>query len=631
MGKWIIEKGLVKYVDENGTYSPYAKEIFSCIVGGENESDFILPKMTSNINDDLPDYSFSTISLNPQISLNITNNKIIYEIFTMRRNNKYNVILPDFGGVDYIIIDKRWYSLSEKYWAINNIFKKICVQDPNTISFGLYVKLVEELQSADIDFIVNDSVVDNLKNDMEISQQDIPNTLNATLYPYQETGYKWLEYITNDNCGCILGDEMGLGKTIQVITLFLERKNIKNTPELVIAPVSLLENWKREIEKFAPSINAIVNHGSGRIAYYKDLLAYDVVIISYSNAVSDLSMLQMIEWDLLVLDEAQNIKNPSARRTEFTKMIPHRASIAVTGTPFENHMTDLWSIIDFTIPGLLGSLNEFNQFYGDDIEGAKKIEPILSALMLRRRVADVAKDLPEKVVIDQAIQMDPIEAEKYEQLRQEAVRSSNMLGYLTKLRMICTHPAVYDPGSDMSYPLTKSIKYSRLIEIISEIIWNNEKVIVFTSFTTMINLIKEDMKDRFSVPVYSIYGATPVKERQGIVDEFNNKYGAAIIVLNPKAAGVGLNITGANHVIHYNLEWNPAIEDQATARAYRRGQKKTVFVYRLFYANTVEQVVDEKINMKRDISEAAVVGTDGNEYSKAELYDAFRRSPINGG
>lgn len=423
---------------------------------------------------------------------------------------------------------------------------------------------------------------------------------------------------------------MGLGKTLQIITLITQHIN-QGKQFLIVAPVTLLENWRREFQKFAPAVKVLVHHGSTRTGFYKNFLPYDVVIISYGTATSDLAILNMVKWHLVVLDEAQNIKNPEASRTRAVKNVNRDIGIAVTGTPFENHMTDLWSLVDFIAPGVLGKLSEFTRNYSDTYESALKIESVLSPLMVRRRVADVAKDLPERVNIPEVLLMDDQESLMYENERQNII---NVLGSkkatlttLQKLRMFCTHPYLLQENNLFTSPDKFSAKYRRMCEILSEIIKNQEKAILFTSYTGMFDILLSDIPARFNIPVYAINGNTPVEQRQPIVDMFSNIQGAALLVLNPRAAGTGLNITAANYVIHYNLEWNPALEDQASARAHRRGQIKTVFVYRLYYANTVEQIVNERIELKRNLSETAVIGVTGKQENRDDILNALLLSP----
>lgn len=335
----------------------------------------------------------------------------------------------------------------------------------------------------------------------------------------------------------------------------------------------------------------------------------------------------MIDWELLILDEAQNIKNPYSKRSKYVKEIESKNRLAITGTPFENHILDIWSLVDFVLPDYLGTENEFNKLYQDDINGAEKIEPMLSLVMIRRLVKDVAKDLPEKVIIPQPISMTDKEIDLYESIREELSGATNYsLPMLTKLRMFCTHPNLVcdDLCRD---PIINSLKYQRCCEVLEEIIANKEKVIIFTSYQKMFDIFMEDLADRFAIPIDYINGSTQVEKRQQIVDWFNSLDGSAVLILNPKAAGTGLNITAANHVIHYNLEWNPAVEDQASARAYRRGQKKTVFIHRFYYKDTVEEIVNQRIDRKREMATTAVIGSDGSSSDLQDIIDAVNASP----
>ena len=439
-----------------------------------------------------------------------------------------------------------------------------------------------------------------------------------------------MRFIVDSQCGCILGDEMGLGKTLQVIALITEQKQAGRGPALVVAPVSLLENWRREFEKFTVGISVFVHHGSNRTGLYTDLLGYDVVVISYNTASSDQALLRMIDWNLLVVDEAQNIKNPSAQRTKSIKRIPCHTAIAVTGTPFENHMTDLWSLMDFIAPGCFGRLSEFEAEFTDDVDGAAKLEPYLTPLMIRRRVAEVARDLPERIDVPQVLELSEDEVIAYERQREEILESYNgknaTLPMLQKLRMYCTHPSLIDEN-DYDDPTVCSGKYERLCELLEEINSLNEKTILFTSYNKMFDILQKDIRRRFGIPVMAINGSTPTEDRQSIIDRFSAVQGPALLVLNPRAAGAGLNITAASRVIHYNLEWNPSLEDQASARAYRRGQDKTVFVYRLFYKDTVEEIINERIEKKRSMFDAAVIGTDGSTENSEDIIRALMISP----
>lgn len=456
-----------------------------------------------------------------------------------------------------------------------------------------------------------------------------PKGIDATLYPYQHQGWQWLRVVLGEGVGGLLCDEMGLGKTLQVIAAITDAQGGAISPVLVVAPGSLLENWHREISRFSPGLRVLKHHGPLRTGTPAGLHDNDVVITSYGSVYRDNSLLQMVRWALVVLDEAQNIKNPDAARTRAVKGLPRDVGLAVTGTPVENSLTDFWSIMDFACPGYLGDLASFSTTYIDDPDGAARLEPLVSPLMLRRRVADVAKDLPARIDIPQALELSLQEAATYDGLRQQILadygRAASLVA-LTKLRMFCTHPVLVD-ASMMPDPAGFS-KMRRLLDILEEVFASGEKALVFTSYTEMADLIASEVINRSGVFARTLDGRLPIDERQPLLDSFHAVDGPGVLVLNPRAGGAGLNITAANHVIHYNPEWNPALEDQASARAYRRGQTRPVTVHRLFYAGTVEEVVDERLQRKRILAETAVVGVAGDEGDLEDVMAALERSPV---
>lgn len=449
------------------------------------------------------------------------------------------------------------------------------------------------------------------------------------LYRYQEAGLSWLHSIAEEGLGCILADEMGLGKTLQIISLLTILVRKWSKPALIIAPATLLENWRREFAKFSPEIKVLVHAGPLRTGFPSRLKQHQVIITSYDTAVRDQGMLSMFQWSFVILDEAQAIKNPETKRAAAAKSFKRKSGIAVSGTPFENRLRDIWSLMDFSCPDFLGTLGQFETEHPDSEESASRVERMISPLVLRRLVRDVAKDLPEKIIISQPVCMTDYELENYEKVRQEIVAEYGKSGVfvaLGKLRQFCSHPFILEnhPGDD---PATVSGKYERLLEILSEIRSSGQKAIIYTSFCRMIDILVSDLKARFAVPVSQIDGRTPVPDRQTVVDTFSSVGGTAFLVLNPRAAGTGLNITAANHVIHYTLEWNPAIEDQATARAFRKGQELPVTVHRLFYPDTVEEVVDDRIERKRRLAEIAIVGTEAAAAEAADIARALALSP----
>lgn len=627
---WKLEGGVFYHNHHGIWHALSASDVYTLVFGGDFPANSMLSNTNVSFKDLFPEIRFSKFSVAPELRLCMHQGTMCIETYFQKSHKEYPANLPVKGAVDYGFAGNTWCYYSGDFNQLAAILEASGISK-NEISFKEYISILnlkDQYPGASITDNIGAQIKDHFSSDL----LSTPCELKATLYPYQEVGFKWLRYIAGSECGCVLGDEMGLGKTLQVIALMVDRNAKKQAPSLVVAPLSLLENWRRELAKFAPGLSAVIHHGASRTGRYTDLLKYDVVITSYGATISDLSLFEMITWDLLVLDEAQNIKNPSATRTLSIKQIPHTASIAVTGTPFENHMTDLWSILDFSIPGCLGDLGEFKTKYPDDISGAEKIEPLLTALMLRRKVDEVAQDLPEKVIIPQPLAMEAFEAQQYENTRQEILNSFDSkaatLAALTKLRMYCTHPFLLSGVDSPKDPTKVSTKYARFCELVEEIVERNEKVIVFTSYTEMFTIIQNDIPFRFNIPVDFINGSTPAEQRQEKVDQFTALTGAAMLVLNPRAAGAGLNITAANHVIHYNLEWNPALEDQATARAFRRGQDKTVFVYRLFFTNTVEEIVNQKILDKRDMTEVAVVGSEGTEDTRNLIMQALGMSPL---
>jgi SNF2 family DNA or RNA helicase len=433
----------------------------------------------------------------------------------------------------------------------------------------------------------------------------------------------------SEGLGGLLADEMGLGKTLQVIAAIADPIKTLGTPILVIAPGSLLENWIREFRKFAPQLQTLKHHGFDRTGRPADLANFDVVVTSYDTVIRDNSLFMMITWAAIVCDEAQYIRNPESLRARSVKKLRRNAAIAVTGTPVENRLTDLWSIMDFILPDYLGTLEKFQKDYPDDYDGAARIEHVASPVMLRRRISEVAQDLPERIDIPQIVELCDAEVRTYDNIRAQILSeygASATLVALTKLRMFCAHPWIVD-GTQRGGELTEFEKYARLIDILEEIFAAREKVILFTAYTAMTDLIVADIPQRFTVFTGAIDGRLPIDDRQPLIDKFSAIQGPALLVLNPRAGGAGLNITAANHVIHYTLEWNPALEDQASARAHRRGQTRPVTVHRLFCAGTVEEVINDRLSRKRTIADAAVVGIRGEIGDYGDIIAALQKTP----
>lgn len=457
--------------------------------------------------------------------------------------------------------------------------------------------------------------------------------LQATLYPYQAKGIAWMSETANAQRGLILADEMGLGKTIQIIALLLLDPPDNDAPALVVCPTSLIANWVREIEKFAPSLTVLVHRGPYRTGVFSGLQTAHVVITTYDTMVNDISIFSAFEWSWVVCDEAQAIKNPASARRKAISTIPRARTVPMTGTPVENSLVDLWSLTDFAIPGLLGDLASFEVNYPDGLETASELAKIVEPVMLKRRVAEVADDLPERIDIKIPLEMEPELVDHYNMVREATLAKYSVAGALVatlQLQLVCAHPwlRMQDGSSDEgenaeivpaeTLPLVNS-KMETAVRLIREASSGGRKVLVFSLFNRLGELLKTAAPELSRAYWGAINGSTPQEERQGIIDEFSSREGPAILVLNPKAAGAGLNITAATVVVHMTPVWNPALEAQASARAHRRGQTMPVTIYHLFYENTVERIMLDRSEWKNEMgNEIAPVATrDKEDLSKA--------------
>lgn len=537
----------------------------------------------------------------------------------------------DRSAPDHCVLANRWYPLiAGAREAVSGVLASAGIAEPGPLSLRQYLEL-RKASPALPGFTDHASQVD-LKAEFAADREPADLiTFRGNLYPYQRDGWQWLTYVWSEGLGAILADEMGLGKTIQLIALLASPERDAAAPSLVVAPSTLLENWRREIDKFAPGLRTVIHQGSRRTGDFRTLLPFDVTITSYDTVVRDSSMFHMIDWRIVILDEAQAIKNPATARAQAVKELRRRCGIAVTGTPIENRLSDLWSLCDFALPGLLGDQESFERNYPDDRLGAAALEPLTSPIMLRRRVAEVAKDLPDRIDIPQVLALSEDEAAAYEEIRlatiEEFPRSAPLVA-LTRLRMFCAHPALLE---DLPISVDAGLRFTklqRLFEIVDEVFSAREKILVFTSYNRMADLIVAIVRGRYGNYAEVINGSTPIAGRQDVVDRFSQESGAALLALNPKAAGTGLNITAASHVVHYNLEWNPAVEDQASARAHRRGQERPVTVHRLYFGDSVEEIVNDRLSRKRELSEAAVVGVDGKEETISDIAKALQMSPM---
>lgn len=443
--------------------------------------------------------------------------------------------------------------------------------------------------------------------------------LSATLFPYQARGIRWMWETISHTGGLILADEMGLGKTLQIIALLLLEPPKKDSPALIVCPTSLIANWQREFVRFASGMTIMVHRGSNRTGVYRGLQIASVVITTYDTMVNDIAIFSSFEWSWIICDEAQAIKNPDSNRRKAVVTIPRRRTIPMTGTPVENSLLDLWSLTDVAIPGLLGSRREFETAYPDSVDSAQAVGRLCDPLVLKRRVADVAGDLPERIDIDVPLDMDDQLVDHYLQVREATIAKYPVAGALVatlQLQLVCAHPWLRivpetDPHGEHAeilpsdaYPLMTP-KMERAVALLREAFFNERKVIVFALFNRIGDLLAEALH---GVTAYwgAINGSTPQELRQQIIDDFSSHDGPGCLVLNPKAAGAGLNITAATVVIHFTPVWNPALEAQASARAHRRGQTQPVTVYRLFYKDSVEEVMIDRSIWKSELANESV-------------------------
>lgn len=619
-GKWHVRNGLLGFENSKGFVVPTAEALYSAV----HENNYTDEISRDDVMLLTTQYTFSKYPIELKVSLQTgTQGDLEANICAVPGRQK-TVTISSGSPADHVMIDNTWYPfLPGALDEIQQIFKSVGLPGPGPIGLGQYLSLIKKDES-----LIQNQVVSITSQFLQKKMTGTPSGIKAQLYPYQEKGWQWLRFMKREGVGGILADEMGLGKTLQMIALLASEPRDDVFQSLIVCPTTLLENWRRELLKFSPQISSLIHQGSQRTGFPNDLKKYDVIITSYDTVIRDVSLFKQIKWKLVICDEAQAIKNPATRRAIAVKQLPRTAGFAVTGTPIENSLTDLWSIMDFAVPDFLGSLNDFQNLYTSSDEGPARLEQVISPLILRRLVSEVARDLPAKIIIPQVLELSSSEADNYERIRDETLKefdSNASLVVLTRLRMFCTHPFLVDNGR--GDPAEASNKYSRMIELADEIFSNGAKMLVFTSYNRMNDMIVEDLARRFGIYTNSIDGRTVAEDRQKIVDEFSNVKGAAALVLNPIAAGAGLNITAANHVIHYNLEWNPAKEDQASARAYRRGQDRPVTIHRLFYANTVEEVIDDRLTRKRDLAGTAIVGVQGNEDDYDDILNALQKSP----
>lgn len=486
-----------------------------------------------------------------------------------------------------------------------------------------------------------DKALQSIINDMiKVEDIEIPDPLKNILRPYQERGYKWLYSNAVKQFGSCIADDMGLGKTIQVLSLVLKLKeeNRLKKSVLVVCPTTLIGNWYKECEKFTPSLNVLTYYGTNRKLKTKRI---DLIITSYGILRRDIQEFTDKTWDLLVIDEAQNIKNPDTDQTRAVKCIKANACIAMSGTPVENRLSELWSIFDFINCGYLGTIGKFQKYYATPIEKYRDKDQIeslklaTSPFILRRLKTDksIISDLPDKIISNEYCYLQKEQAALYENTVKSILnnidkasgiqRRGLIFKLITSLKQICNHPSHYTKTKEYSKML--SGKAETTISLLEKILEKNEKTIIFTQYKEMGNILVKMIKQELEEESLFFHGSVPRLKRDQMVELFQEDNDNRIMVVSLKAGGTGLNLTKATNVIHYDLWWNPAVENQATDRTYRIGQDKNVFIYRLITLGTFEEKIDEIIRSKQELADLTVSTGENwiSDFSNDDLREIF--------
>ena len=516
---------------------------------------------------------------------------------------------------------------------------------------GLALGVEQRMGGLSVDDIEIDGwlqdVLEKLSGSLGLDQISQPNNFVGSLRAYQERGLSWLNFLCQWGLGACLADDMGLGKTIQTLALLLrERSNGEKRPFLLVCPTSVVNNWKKEVERFTPDLKALIHHGPDRNrnkGFLKAAAEHALVVTSYGLLHRDIDFLEEVDWAGVILDEAQNIKNSGTRQAKAAKRLKAGYRIALTGTPVENNVGDLWSLMDFLNPGLLGNQSVFKQSFFRPIqiwrneEAANRLKKLTGPFILRRLKTDrsIITDLPDKIEQKEYCRLTREQASLYQAVlddmhesieKAEGIQRRGMvLASLSKLKQVCNHPAQYiGDGSSLN---GRSGKLLRLEEILEEIEGQKERTLIFTQFAQMGELLHKYLQEQFGREVLFLHGGVVKKKRDEMVERFQNEpEGPHVFILSLKAGGTGLTLTRANHVVHFDRWWNPAVENQATDRVFRIGQKKNVLVHKFIVTGTLEERIDEMIQSKTDLAEQ-IVGAGENwitELSNEDLLELTR-------
>jgi SNF2 family DNA or RNA helicase len=473
-----------------------------------------------------------------------------------------------------------------------------------------------------------EELIGTLTNNQEIQHLPTPGNFTGQLRPYQERGVAWLAFLERWGLGACLADDMGLGKSVQFIVflLHLQEQNALEKPTLLVCPTSVMGNWQKEVKKFAPTIKVLEYHGDKRPkgkAFTEAVNKHDIVITSYSLIHRDIKLLKAVAWQMVVLDEAQNVKNSDAKQSQAVRQLETSFRIALTGTPVENRLQELWSILDFLNPGYLGNKQFFQRRFAMPIEkygdaaSLNQLRSLVQPFILRRLKTDkdIIQDLPEKQEMTVFCGLTSEQATLYQQLVDQSLveiesaeglqRRGMILGLLVKLKQICNHPSQYLKLATLEKH--HSAKLQRLEEMLNEVLEVDNRALIFTQFAEWGKLLKPYLEKQLGREIFFLYGSTSKKQREEMIDRFqHDPQGPPIMILSLKAGGVGLNLTRANHVFHFDRWWNPAVENQATDRVFRIGQTRNVQVHKFVCTGTLEEKINDMIESKKQLAEQVV-------------------------
>ena len=560
-----------------------------------------------------------------RLQVKALNQSPIFEIYLVDSDGESRLIPHVFGVPEAcVIIENVWYPFDEETSSVlaqlNDILLKLPGEAINTAE---YFQLIAATSGSKV----------SLRSEVDFSELQQPSQslipkkfLALEPWPYQESGINWLIQLFNFGLGGILGDQMGLGKSVQLIGLLKYSLSFEENRALLVVPNLTRINWVKELAKFSPETEFYVHHGPNREHRFKQLSGKRLTLTTYELLIQDFHNFSRIEYSLVICDEAQLLKSPTSKRRQAVASLNSSRKFLATGTPFENHVSDLWSLVDLCFPGVLGPVDFFARLARDDTDAAKLVGEQISPIVLRRTSDQVGLEIPDSHETQITLELTDVMADLYEDLRsRRTIETANAgtLALFAHLRQFCANPNKY--GLELHH---QNPKLEVIENLLREIVLMGDKVVIFAHFQDSIDLLHQSISNSFVGRfVGKIDGRNTAEDRQEVIDRFQMGDRFGVLITNPRATGMGLNIQSANHVIHFSPDWNPSKEDQATFRVRRPGQTKPVFVYRLIYQETVEDYMDAVLRAKRVMSQIALDDAE-QEGSEKSLEEAITYSPI---